>query len=98
MADKEQVAAQAPGAYVDEAEASTTFEPRRAKPEQEFGYTDTDGTQRVFRADADGVVHPSSVREVEVLDAFGLKTARTEAKDETPTREIAVGPKSKESK
>lgn len=52
------------------------FEPRRAKPGQQFGYTTADGRQRELEADEEGVVHPATAEDVAALDAFDLPVAR----------------------
>lgn len=87
------------------------FEPRRAEPGQEFGYTTseestipegedvpegvtllstdeetgdrrvrTDGVQRTLKADSEGVVHPKTLEDVQMLDTFALPVARAAMK------------------
>jgi hypothetical protein len=98
---------------------ATDFDPRRAEPGQEFGYTASEtadlpegenltdeqvaegwtitgfdpdtkkreitraGVQKTFKADANGVVHPKSLDEERVADAYGLPVAR-KAAEKTP--------------
>lgn len=96
---------------------ATDFDPRRAEPGQEFGYTGSDtkaidvgtitdeqvaegwavtgfdpetgkqeitrsGLQKTFKADADGVVHPKTIEEERIADAYGLPVARSAKKSE----------------
>jgi hypothetical protein len=53
-----------------------TFEPRRADPGQEFGYTTLEGDQRTLKADSDGIVRPKDQADQDVLDSFALPHAR----------------------
>jgi hypothetical protein len=98
--------------------ATDEFEPRRADPDQTFGYTGSDtkklplgddlteeqeiegwaitgfdpetgdreitrsGVQKTFKSDADGIVRPTSIEEVRVLDAYQLPVARSVQKAE----------------
>lgn len=52
------------------------FQLRRAQPGQIFTYTSAEGKQVNLRADDDGVVEPSNVQEVALLDSFDLPVAR----------------------
>lgn len=52
------------------------FEPRRAKPGDRFTVTGSDGRQLDFKADEDGVVHPSNHEEAGLLDSMDLPVAR----------------------
>lgn len=85
----------APGAYQGEDAPEPTFEPRRAAKGQTFGYTDAEGSQREISADAKGLIHPSNIAEVRLLDSFDLPVARVkdDAKDEAKPVEITAGPK-----
>lgn len=53
-----------------------TFDPRRAEPGQEFTWHDEWGVRHEFKADADGIVRPTSPAEMAAAAAFGLPVAR----------------------
>lgn len=52
------------------------FEPRRAEPNAQFTTTRKDGTEITMKADAHGVVQPTSFEQVQLADSFGLPVAR----------------------
>ena len=55
------------------------FPPRRAEPGQEFETTDPNGSSRILRADADGVIRPKSSEDVALLDLYQLPHAQPAA-------------------
>ena len=52
------------------------FDPRRARPGQQFTHTDVDGKEHNFRADSRGVLRPKHACEVDHADALDLPVAR----------------------
>lgn len=70
-----------------------TFEPRRAKPGQVFTITSgSDGEQRELKADADGVVRPTTAADVAALDRFRLPVARKAMAEEAAAAEADAEP------
>lgn len=55
---------------------ATSYEPRRAKPNQSFQVAGAGGRLHTFSADEEGVVHPKNDLEKAVLDGRGAPVAR----------------------
>ena len=55
---------------------ATSYEPRRAKPNEKFQVADAGGTLHTFSADEEGVVTPKNDLEQAVLDSRGAPVAR----------------------
>lgn len=64
----------------DRKSSSEAFPARKGDPSARYTYTDREGSARELRADAEGVVRPHDRDGERILEGFGLRIVKEEAK------------------
>lgn len=69
-----------------------TFEPYEGSPDTTVGYTKADGSQATIAAGGDGIFHPESQEEVDVLRGFDFKAMKASAAADEKAAKTADAP------